>query len=293
VKLGPLKLTLLVGVTVAAAPVHEIPFDFRTRQPIIRVRVNGGRPVPFLFDTGASIHVVDEAIAREAGVVGSGVQSISGGGQASVPAQFAEAVTFETGPISWDRQRAAIVRLGYPDTKHFAGFIGAPILMRYVVQFDFDRQIIRLIDPSTYQPPAGAVLVPFELQGDLPVVRAIVDAGAGPVEARLMVDTGAGDVFADLNRPFVDTHRLLEALKDAAPSARPAGIGGTAPFVYGTGKRMVVGGIPFDRPRLGLSRATSGSSSRTERDGIIGNDLLRRFRATFDYRRRTLVLEKP
>jgi hypothetical protein len=184
------------------------------------------------------------------------------------------------------------VPLGYLDTKHFAGFIGAPILMRYVVQFEFDRRILRLIEPSTYQPPAGAVVVPFELQGDLPVVRAIVDAGAGPVEARLMVDTGAGDSFADLNRPFVDAHRLLDALKDPASTARPAGIGGTAPFVYGTGKRMVVGGMTFDRPRLGLSRATSGSSSRGERDGIIGNDLLGRFRATFDYRRRTLVLEK-
>ncbi len=163
--------------------------------------------------------------------------------------------------------------------------------MRHVVQFDFERHILRLIDPSTYQPPPRAALVPFELQGDLPVVRAIVDAGTGPVEARLMVDTGAGDSFADLNRPFVDAHRLLEAVKDGAATARPAGIGGTAPFVYGIGRRMVLGGMTFDKPRLGLSRAVSGSSSRAERDGIIGNELLRRFRATFDYGRRTLVLE--
>ena len=275
----------------SAEPVHEIPFDFKTLQPIVQVRVNGGRAVPFLFDTGASINVVDEAIAREAGVAGENTSSITGGGQASVPARFADSLTFEASTMTWDRQRAAVLRLGYPDAKHFAGFIGAPILMRYVVQFDFDKRILRLIDPSTYLPPPRAVLVPFELQADLPVVRAIVDAGAGPVEARLMVDTGAGDSFADLNRPFVDAHRLLEALKDGAATARPAGIGGTAPFVYGIGRRMVLGGMTFDKPRLGLSRAVSGSSSRAERDGIIGNELLRRFRATLDYGRRTLVLE--
>lgn len=38
----------------ATAP-QEIPFDFSTRQPIVQARVNGGPPVPFLFDTGASI----------------------------------------------------------------------------------------------------------------------------------------------------------------------------------------------------------------------------------------------
>jgi hypothetical protein len=84
---------------------------------------------------------------------------------------------------------------------------------------------------------------------------------------------------------------LLAAMPDAKAEERPAGIGGTTPVLYGTGKRVTLGGLVFDRPRLGLSRATSGSSSRAERDGILGNDLLRHFVVTFDYRRRTLVLE--
>ena len=107
-----------------------------------------------------------------------------------------------------------------------------------------------------------------------------------------MVDTGAGDSFADLNWLFVDAHHLLDALANAHENARPAGIGGTAPFVYGWGRRFVLGGLVFDCPRLGLSRATQGSSSRTERDGIIGNDLLRQFLVSFDYTRRRLVLAK-
>src|SRR5262249_6007244 len=136
----------------------------------------------------------------------------------------------------------------------------------------------------------GATRVPFELQDDLPLVRATVDAGTGPLAARLMVDTGASQ-FVDLNRPFVDAHGLVEAVRDAASVDRP-GLGGTAPVLYGTGRRVTLGGITFDQPRLGLSRARSGSSASRERDGIIGNDLLRNFRVTFDYKRRTLVLER-
>jgi hypothetical protein len=268
---------------------HTISFDFTTQQPIVAIRVNGGRPVPFLFDTGASINVVSEGMARESGLIPDGpAQTITGGGQASVPMRYAEAVTLAAEGIEWRGQRAAVLPIS---ARHYAGFVGAPILMRYVVQFDFEKRILRLIDPDRYEPGPGAVRVPFELQADLPVVRATVDAGSGPVEARLMVDTGAGDVFADLNRPFVDRHALVDALQASAPSDRPAGIGGTAPFVYGTGKRLVLGGLVFERPRLGLSRATQGSSSRAERDGVIGNALLRGYLTTFDYRRRLLLLE--
>ena len=119
-----------------------------------------------------------------------------------------------------------------------------------------------------------------------------LDAGTGPIDARLMVDTGAA-AFVELNRPFVDANMLLDAITDAKPDDWPAALGGTAPFLYGTARRVVFGGVHFDCPRIGLSRATSGSSSRAERDGILGNDLLSHFVVTVDYRQRRLVLVKP
>jgi hypothetical protein len=270
-----------------------LTFDFRTSQPIIPIRVNGGPPVPFLFDTGASVNVIDERVAREANLRLRGESVIRGGGQAGVPARFADDVIFEATTVAWSAQHATVVPIGYPDRKHFAGFIGAPVLARYVVQFDFGRRLLRLFEPGTYTPPARAMRMRFELQDHLPVVRAVVDAGSGPLEARLMLDTGAGDAFVDLNRPFVEAHRLLEAVPDAVPEARPAGIGGMAAFVYGTGRRVELGGMRFEAPRLGLSRASGGSSARAERDGIIGNALMGRFVVTFDYPQGVVTFERP
>jgi hypothetical protein len=217
---------------------------------------------------------------------------MSGGGEGAVQTQAIDGLSLAAAGVIWNDQRAVTVALGYPKEKHYAGLIGAPILLRYVVRFSFERRTITLIDPASYALPAAAVRMPFELQDDLPIVRATIDAGTGPIEARLMVDTGASQ-FIDLNRPFVDAHELLKAMPDAAAVARPAGLGSPAPFLYGTGRQVLFGGRTFDRPRLGLSRAVSGSSSRAERDGIIGNDLLRHFTATFDYARRVLVLEDP
>jgi hypothetical protein len=290
---GAAALALLVraaavGGTQAA---HEIPFEFKTRQPIVPVRVNGGTAVPFVVDTGASIHVLDSEVARAARA-GDGRQvEMTGGGASTVRAQFVDGLTFETGGLTWTGQRAAVASLGYPDRKHFAGLVGAPILMRYTPQFGFEARSLRLFDPSAYEPPAAAVKIPFDLQDDLPIVRAIIDVGTGPLEARLMIDTGAATTI-DLNRPFVEAHRLVEVMTDARAADRPAALGGTAPFLYATARRAALGSLSFDRPRLGLSRATTGSSSRSERDGIIGNDLLQQFVMTVDYRRRILVLER-
>jgi Aspartyl protease len=291
------RIAASVGVIVALAAssppaLQEFPFEFKTRQPIVTVRVNGGAAVPFVVDTGATIHVVDRDILRESITANGRSALLSGGGQATVDVRFVEGLTFEVGGVSWSDQRAAVATLGYPDRKHFAGLLGAPILMRYTVQFAFPSQRMRLIDPATYTPPADAVLVPFELQEDLPIVHVSLDAGDGPIDARLMVDTGAS-AFIDLNRPFVDSHRLVEIIRDAKPLDRPAALGGTAPFLYGTARRATLGGLVFEGPRIGLSRAQSGSSSRHERDGILGNDLLRQFIVTVDYRRKTLVLERP
>ncbi len=280
------------AATSAVQAAIDIPFEFKTRQPIVPVSVNGGPAVPFVVDTGASIHVVDREIARAANAAKGTAVQMSGGGQSAVDAQFVDGVTFSAAGRSWQGQRAAVASLGYPDKKHFAGLLGAPILMHYTVRFAFEARTMKLLDPSTYTPPSGATLVPFELQENLPIVRVILDAGGGSVEARLMVDTGAS-AFIDLNRPFVEAHRLVEIMPGVTSADRPAALGGTAPFLYATARRVTFGGVVFDEPRLGLSRAQTGSSSRSERDGIIGNDLLRQFIMTVDYSRRTLVLERP
>jgi predicted aspartyl protease len=283
----------------------EIPFEFRTKQPMVHGQVNGGATVPFVVDTGATIHLLDQGVAEKAQVVGGRAVPLSGAGTQTVETRWVDGLTIAFGGQTWTGQRAAVAPLGYPDRKHFAALIGAPILMRYTAQFDFPQKMMRLFDPAAYTAPHGALQVPFELLADLPVIHVTIDAGSGPLDARLMVDTGAG-THIDLNRPFVEKHGLVALVTDAKATDRPAALGGTAPFLYGTGKSASVightstpgggqarGGIVFGPTRLGLSRAQSGSSASSARDGVIGNLILERYVMTVDYRRRVIVLEDP
>jgi hypothetical protein len=65
--IGACAALMLTTVTPVAGrqTFHDIPFEFATRQPIVRFAVNGGAPVPFVVDTGASVHVIDRGVAEK------------------------------------------------------------------------------------------------------------------------------------------------------------------------------------------------------------------------------------
>jgi hypothetical protein len=87
-------LLLCVSVNAAQAS-HDLVFTFTTRQPIVQVSVNGAAAVPFVVDTGATIHLIDEEVARQARVAGASDLQMHGGGQAGVQAHIAESLDHE------------------------------------------------------------------------------------------------------------------------------------------------------------------------------------------------------
>jgi hypothetical protein len=114
----------------AAAEPIELPFSFATKQPIVPIALNGLPAVPFVIDTGASIHLIDRDLAARAAVSEGRAVPLTGGGAATVETRWVDGLTLAGGGQTWREQRAALAPLGYPERKHFAGLLGAPILMR-------------------------------------------------------------------------------------------------------------------------------------------------------------------
>jgi len=56
-------------------------------------------------------------------------------------------------------------------------------------------------------------------------------------------------------------------------------------------ERVAIAGWTFDRPHVQAHREPSATGAAAETDGLIGNELLSRFRMTVDYPRRRLLLE--
>ncbi|HEY8226090.1 MAG TPA: PDZ domain-containing protein, partial [Pyrinomonadaceae bacterium] len=69
------------------------------------------------------------------------------------------------------------------------------------------------------------------------------------------------------------------------------GAGGEQKLVVGRVKNVQLGPFTIDSPILSLSQDTQGFGASEESDGILGGEVLRRFKVILDYSRQRLILE--
>lgn len=121
------------------------------------------------------------------------------------------------------------------------------------------------------------------------MVRGSVMLGGRAANGVFVVDTGANNALT-LFSPFVRRHRLV-------PRSSPLRVTGVT--IAGDGPAVVIrvdglrlGRNTFARPVTGMiDRNVIRRVPHPEFGGLIGNELLRRFRVFFDYRRGQLILE--
>ena len=70
-----------------------------------------------------------------------------------------------------------------------------------------------------------------------------------------------------------------------------AGVGGLSRGDVGRLSELALGSLSFSQPVAVFSRDTSGIFALDGPDGIVGGELLRRHRTTFDYARGRMILE--
>ncbi len=171
------------------------------------------------------------------------------------------------------------------------GAIGTDVLNGFVFEIDYARCVLGLIDPEDFQYNGKGKALAFTLEGNVPVVMAtVVLPGGQPIEAPFLIDSGAGSAV-NLNEPFVRSHSLAEALRGRVVPAVGFGLGGESKNSVGRIPGLSLAGFELVQPVARLSQDTRGAGAAANRAGSIGGEILRRFTATFDYRRNLLYLE--
>ncbi|MFI5370957.1 MAG: PDZ domain-containing protein, partial [Candidatus Eisenbacteria bacterium] len=272
-----------------------IPFDYSARHVWVKVSVEGGPFVDFLLDTGASITVLDSAYAVSRGIAVQGRVQVSGAGSDQGGASLSEIKgLFVPGPdgegIELGPEKVAVLSLA-PHLEPFfwrpiAGVLGYDVISRFALTLDYDAATLTLADPTGFQPPKGGTAMPFELAANIPVIDATLDSTLG---GRFRIDVGSGSTV-DLHGPFVRAHDLREHTGTKL-TALGGGFGGTFSGDIARMKRMQIGPFGWDDPIVILSGATEGGLASEDYAGNIGNQVLERFRVTFDYTRKTVWFE--
>jgi hypothetical protein len=281
-----------------AARARTFPIEISSNKPFVRVSVNGSAPQRFILDSGnrgASIVAREcadrlglERGAEESAEVGAGSGAKVGLTTARYPivlSALGETLTVVT-PVLLTLGHVAVLEGGRLD-----GLLGFDFLSRHVVEIDYERREIMIHDPTDYAPPAGAVVVPLDLETGWPIAEGTITTRGGvPIPCRLIVDTGVRFTIA-LFRPFSERNQLYDLPASLPRAVTGAGVGGLSRGDVVRLEELRLGSLSFPEPVAVISRDTNGLFTSDGPEGLIGGELLRRHRTTFDYAHRRMILE--
>lgn len=274
--------------------VARLPFEYRARHVWLSASVNGGAPDHFLFDTGASVTVLDSAWAAEHGIQTTGRMQAAGAG-ASGGATFATIDSLSIRAGHGDGIALAGVKVAVLDVnpsfepmfwRRMAGVIGYDVISRFVVTIDYDDSVLVLHDPASYRYTGTEKPLPMVMNGTVPALKGTFD---GTDEGLFRLDVGSSSTV-DVHTPFA-RQKGLQHRMPRTHLVDGVGFGGSFTTILGRLRGMSLGPYEWDDPVVSVSTSDEGAFASEDFAGNIGNRVLERFRVTFDYQRRTVTLE--
>ena len=274
--------------------VARLPFEYRGRHVWLRASINGGPPADFLYDTGASITVIDSGYAARIGLISQGKIEAMGAGS-SGNASFAVLKSLRVESPDSDGvelldQRVGVLSVNSDLSPYFwrecAGVIGYSFISQFVNEIDYDHAVLTLYDPRQFNYQGSGSRFLMTLAGTVPVLRMRID---GKVDGDFRLDVGSNSTV-DLHAPFVRAH-ALDPGRHGVLEVSGAGFGGEFSSRITRMKRIDIGPFGWDDPVVSLSGATAGALASEDYAGNVGNHILERFKCTLNYDRHEAFLE--
>lgn len=277
-----------------AAGSATLPFEYRARHVWLKAAVDGGPPQDFLFDTGASVSVVDSGWAVAHGLKTAGYMQAAGAGAAG-GASFATLGSLRIAGPDGDGVELRDLKVGVlalnPQFaplfwRPLAGIVGYDVISRFVVTLDYDARTLTLHDPATWTYTGRETPLPMVMNGTVPAVRGTLD---GRDEGLFRLDVGSSSTV-DVHTPFARAHALGRRLRHPI-AISGVGFGGGFASRVGRLTRMSLGPYAWEDPVVSLPEASEGAFASEDFAGNVGNRVLERFRVTLDYAHRQVILE--
>jgi len=251
-------------------PRIEIPFSLVNDFIVINVLVDNVIPTRFIVDTGAENTVLlekrmtdllDIDYRKTYNIRGSDLETL-------LTAYLATGIDLRLADALLARDRSMLVLAeNYFNFEriigqNIQGILGADFLMRFVVEINYRRGVLILHDPAKWSPSSRHKLIKSAFVRNRPYVQLPVTLNSSTVnDLDLPVQT----------IPTFIANGLGGQLQGSVGRARSVGLAG----------KELEGVVTYFQPI-----DTSGASYLNEREGILGNRIMKRFNVVVDYLRR-------
>lgn len=259
----------------AIPPVKTFPYKPVGSTILVPVEVAGSKLGWFILDTGANSCVLHRPFADRLGL--KPVKPLTGSGAGKGPVQFdayASDIKFAIAGVKFACPHTLSIDLsGQPAIIGQAvdGIVGTDLFEQYIVETDYELQVVRLHDPAHFSYAGPGHRVPFIFDRRRPVINAKLTADGKSADRPLLVDSGS--------QSAVDDEWIAES-KAVRSAQGGVGLGATYRTVFGRLSAVEIGPFRFtDVP--GVSEGVS----------LIGGEVLQRFTIIYDWPRQQLILE--
>ena len=285
------------GLYLLDGPSHVVvPFELVNNRPVFQVRVGSARtPLRFVLDSGAGMCVISEAPARRLGLNavarGGLARAVGGGGRFEIVYGFLSSLQVGEARVE---NVPVYIRQFHNTQEQIDGYIGLSALAKYLTTVDYQQGQMTLLRGDARAAATAAPVPPGAIE--LPIRTTSSGFWSGEVRLEnvesplnFILDTGASvSVVSSALFEREELSRYTQARQMRIYGA--AGVTENVPvlllprLMLGTHSNANVIAAVLD---LGPINETAGF----EQTGIIGGNILRHFRVTFDFARGIMRLE--
>lgn len=278
----------------------RIPFQLHSNLIIVPVRINDSDTLQFILDTGVSNTIItDPSAFRKQPLRLTRKIKLTGAGEGSnLTASVAIDNRLSMGGLKASHHNLVILD---EDILKLSEYVGTPvhgifgydIFANFVVNVDFQRREITIMDPKKYRyKKRKGDRYPITIQDTKAYTDALsVFDGEKSLPLRVVLDTGAGHAL------LLDRSRSTAAMPLPEKSIRAQlgrGLNGVINGSMGRIRKIRFGRYELDNILASFPDSVSFGMKLVdmpERQGNVGCELLRRFNVTFNYPDRYIVMK--
>jgi len=272
--------------------IYHLPFTLQRNKIILPTKVGNSRTLMVILDTGMAfegLFLYKRELITELGINDTTVYTIGGAGnQPPSTAVTKDSTTFSVAAKVFTNQKLIVLKNdrfeGFPGD----GVVGYSLFGRHDVYIDYDRSQITLHPPGKMAPGKSWATIPVYFKDNLiPWIDASIDIkGDQDVAVAMYIDLASGEGVELLLRDNMK-FTLPESLTE---SYLGRGVSGDIYGYAGIIERLCLGPYTLKRVKTAFAPAEVRSKQQNA-DGILGNNVLRRFNLIFSYATKRLYLK--